>query len=487
MSAAENSNPALARAEHSLGTAFSRLGRLDEAETAYRRALQTDPGFAAAHRELGELLERRGRLHEARQSLEAALQIEPRSPRALSVMGKILLLLGDHPAAVACYRAAAAADPNGAAPQINLGLALQVSGDVEGSLEALRRATAKAPGDANAHAHLAAALIHFGRASEAVGSAREAIRLDPTSSQARISLGTALAASGDLEAGVTEVRTALAPATSPGKVLSVLGAKLVDAGAADASLECFRRLLKFEPDHAPAQHLVAARSGASVERDPSGYVRKLFDSYADTFDQHLQGLGYTTPQKLMREIRALCTHSGPWDSLDLGCGTGLFGAEMAPRSRRLVGVDVSPKMLERARELTVYTELRCTDLLSALESEESASYDVVAAADVFVYVGKLDSIVPAVRRVLRSDGLFAFSTEAAEAAAHPAVPSHPGYFAGIRGRYAHTIEYLNELAQRHDFQIRLTHQTAIRTEAGRPVMGWLVIWRAGAAGHSDPP
>jgi hypothetical protein len=41
-------------------------------------------------------------------------------------------------------------------------------------------------------------------------------------------------------------------------------------------------------------------------------------------------------------------------------------------------------------------------------------YDVVSAADVFIYVGKLDSVIPAVRKVLRANGLFAFSTEDAE-------------------------------------------------------------------------
>jgi len=478
-------NPALARVHQSLGTAFKLLGRSGEAEAAYRRTLQLDPGSAVAHTGLGEVLERSGRLHEARQSLEAALQIDARSMPALTALGKTLLLLGDYPAAVARYRVAAAADPNGAVAQINLGAALRVSGDLDGSIEVLRRAIAIAPGNADAHGHLAEALLQSGRPADAVDSAREAIRLNPDSSEARISLGTALAALGDLEGGAAEVRNAAAPGTAPGKIFSVLGSRLVDAGAADASLECFKRLLQFEPDNVLARHFVAARTGENVERDPSGYVRDLFDSYADTFDQHLKKLGYTTPQKLMVEILAVGDPATPWDCLDLGCGTGLFGAEIASRSRRLVGVDVSAKMIECTRKLNLYTELRCTDLLTALESEASESYDVVAAADVFVYVGKLDSIVPAVRNVLRRDGIFAFSTEAAEGPTNLADPSNRGYLAGIRGRYTHTLEYLNELAGRHDFRVKLIKQTPIRTEGSRPVMGWLVIWLAGGGGDRE--
>jgi predicted TPR repeat methyltransferase len=469
-------NPSLGSVHQSLGTAFKLLRRFGEAEAAYRRALQLDPGSAVAHRDLGEVLERSDRLHEARQSLEAALQIDPRSVQALTALGHTLLRLGDYAAAVAHYRAAAAADPNAAPLQINLGLALRVSGDIDGSLEALRRAIANAPGHADAHAHLADALLHAGCPADAVDSAREAIRLNSRATEARITLGTALAAQGDLESGAAEVRNALAPGTPPGQIFSMLGSKLADAGAADASLECFKRLLEFEPADVMARHLVAARTGVNVERDPSGYVRRLFDSYADTFDQHLRALDYTTPQKLMLEILAAWDWAPPWDSLDLGCGTGLFGAEIASKSRRLVGVDVSPKMIERARELNLYTELRCADLLTALESEASESYDVVAAADVFVYVGRLDSIVPAVRNVLRRGGIFAFSTEAADGATKLADPSNRGYLAGIRGRYTHTLEYLNELARRHDFRVKLVKQTPIRIEGDRHIMGWLMIW-----------
>jgi predicted TPR repeat methyltransferase len=151
-----------------------------------------------------------------------------------------------------------------------------------------------------------------------------------------------------------------------------------------------------------------------------------------------------------------------------------------------VGVDVSARMIERARELNVYTELRCTDVLTALENETSESYDVVAAADVFVYVGKLDSIIPQVRRVLRPGGIFAFSTEAADASASPADALDQGYRVGIRGRYTHTLEYLNALGERHDFTIRHIKETPIRTEGSRSVMGWLVIWRAGAADRNEP-
>jgi len=59
---ANNRSPALHAACFNWGTVLSALGRHDEAEAAYRRALALQPGFPPAHLNLGHLLERRGEL-----------------------------------------------------------------------------------------------------------------------------------------------------------------------------------------------------------------------------------------------------------------------------------------------------------------------------------------------------------------------------------------------------------------------------------------
>jgi len=104
----------------------------------------------------------------------------------------------------------------------------------------------------------------------------------------------------------------------------------------------------------------------------------------------------------------------PWDVLDLGCGTGLVGEVIAIHARELVGVDLSAKMLERARERNCYTRLLRSDLLAALDAEPACHHDVVTAGDVFIYVGNLDRVMASIRRVIRTGGVFAFTVEAAE-------------------------------------------------------------------------
>jgi predicted TPR repeat methyltransferase len=102
----------------------------------------------------------------------------------------------------------------------------------------------------------------------------------------------------------------------------------------------------------PVKHLIAALSGGDSERAPSEYVQQLFDQYAQKFDSHLvEVLSYSVPDKLAELLRPHAESSrAKWAMLDLGCGTGLSGAAIAPYARELVGVDLSSKMLEKARE-----------------------------------------------------------------------------------------------------------------------------------------
>jgi predicted TPR repeat methyltransferase len=210
-------------------------------------------------------------------------------------------------------------------------------------------------------------------------------------------------------------------------------------------------------------------------------VRQLFDASAATFDRELVSkLGYEIPREMVEAIETVAGAGlprGGWDVLDLGCGTGLVGEHIAPHSRRLVGIDLAPKMIERARARNIYTDLICADLLEALTEEDArrARYDVMTAADVFIYVGKLDTVIPAIRRVLHPGGLFAFSAEGVEFVSGR---EREDYCLGVMGRYAHGADYLRRLSALYGFSVELWRQSRIRFEHRRPVAGWLTVWRA---------
>jgi len=76
--------PDYAEAHNSLGNTLNGLGRLNEAESSYRRALEIKPDYAEVHSNLGNTLTVLGRLNEAEASYRRALDIKPDSAEAHS-------------------------------------------------------------------------------------------------------------------------------------------------------------------------------------------------------------------------------------------------------------------------------------------------------------------------------------------------------------------------------------------------------------------
>ncbi len=437
--------------------------------------------YASAHQSLGELLHDRGRLQEARLSFESALCADPALNQSRIRLADTLVELGELNQAASCYRDAIPRSPAPAAIYTRLGIALWKAGDAAGALDAFERSTSGNPPSAEAHYNIGSALLELRRFDEAVKSAHEALRLRPGFSEAASLCAAGLAAMGAVEKGVELLRESGAVRALSGhqRPVMTLALRLMGSRLFEPAHRCLEKALQEEPGDAMARHLLAAVSGENPERPVDGYVRHLFDASAASFDADLvTRLGYGIPREMVDALRAVeSAPAVPWRVLDLGCGTGLVGVEIGPYTRSLVGVDLAPNMIERAHHRNLYTGLHCMDLMAALSLEQGqgARYDVVTAADVFIYVGKLDRVIPAIRRVLSPGGLFAFSAEAADVVVED-VPD--GYRLGVMGRYAHTADYLQRLAGQNGFGIELLHRTCIRFEHRRPVDGWLTIWRA---------
>jgi predicted TPR repeat methyltransferase len=96
--------------------------------------------------------------------------------------------------------------------------------------------------------------------------------------------------------------------------------------------------------------------------------------------------------------------------LDLGCGTGLSGAAFRPLVDWLVGVDLSPGMVELARSKGLYDRLVVAELLEYLRGEEARPH-LVIAADVFCYIADLVPALREIARVMAPDGVLGFTVE----------------------------------------------------------------------------
>src|SRR5262249_37322411 len=144
------------------------------------------------------------------------------------------------------------------------------------------------------------------------------------------------------------------------------------------------------------------------------YVKVLFDNFASTFDVHLQRLEYRAPELVVETLRENGLPAGrESDILDAGCGTGLCGTLLRDYARKLVGVDLSAGMLEKARASGRYDELTEGELTAFMRAHP-ASCDVIASADTLCYFGDLREPAVAAAAALRPGGRFAFSVEMAE-------------------------------------------------------------------------
>jgi predicted TPR repeat methyltransferase len=130
------------------------------------------------------------------------------------------------------------------------------------------------------------------------------------------------------------------------------------------------------------------------------------------------------------------------------------------------GVDLSPRMLERARRARLYTRLVEGDLVSFLAEEPDGSADLVIAADVFVYMAGLQDVFREAHRVLTRDGLFAFTVQAHDG---------EGIVLGEDKRYAHGEAYIRALAAETSFQVAVVDGVSTREDRGIDVPGLLVV------------
>ena len=328
---------------------------------------------------------------------------------------------------------------------------------------ALSRAVALAPEDALAHFRLALVFVDTGRPAAAVAALDRSLDLDPGNARAHNNRGSALQLAGRTAEAEQAFRRALELDPDLEQPYLNLGHLLEKQGRSGDAACLYEAAIARGLDHASFGHHLAAALGRPADRAPDRWVRATFDNFAPTFEQRLHALGYDAPARLAAML--LPRLAVPVDVLDLGCGTGLCGTALAARKRRLVGVDLSGKMLALARERGVYDALHSDDVETLLAGAGDDTFDVVVAADVFIYIGALERVFAQVARVLRPDGWFAFTTEDCATGDHALLPT---------GRFGQSHGYIARLAGT-SFALAVAEPAVIRTESGTPVRGRLYL------------
>jgi predicted TPR repeat methyltransferase len=234
-------------------------------------------------------------------------------------------------------------------------------------------------------------------------------------------------------------------------------------GDRNGAIVAFRTAETTDPSDRNGAGLRLMRLGAS---DIAGmrptYVKALFDQYAPRFEAALvDDLGYRGPALLLAAVAiARAAADRPLTfrrAIDLGCGTGLAARAF---------IDLSPRMIERARATGLYAEVDVAEIVEGLGGRPDGCADLILAADVMVYVHDMTALLREVARVLAAGGLFAFTVE-----------SHAGegVVLGEGLRYAYSESRVRALVAAAGLVLDRLESVSSRTESGVQVPGLVVV------------
>src|SRR6266404_446655 len=244
---------------------------------------------------------------------------------------------------------------------------------------------------------------------------------------------------GDLPAAADLLSQATELAPGFASAWFTLGEIREQLGERDAAIAAFRKAQDTDPDDRHGASLRLMLLGAQELSDmPPAYVRALFDQYAPKFETALvDDLGYRGPALLFKAVLTarLAVRKPAFfkRAVDLGCGTGLAATAFAKEVDHFFGIDLSPRMIERARATGLYAQLEIAEMVQGLSSKPEGSADLILAADAMVYLAELAAVLGEARRVLVPGGLLAFTLE---------THGGDGVVLGEGLRYAHGAPYV---------------------------------------------
>src|SRR3954471_2904787 len=339
------------------------MGHFAEAARLYQEVLGANPAHLEALYSLGMVFFQTNQLDQADSLFGQVLRIAPSAAEALCMRGITLVKLNRAEEGLSCFKSAIAIRPDFVEALSNHATTLVQLGRYSEGLQELDRVLALNPQHALSWNNRGNALFAQKRYGEAIESYDRALAIFPEFPDAKLNRLYAL---GDLKRATPEFP----------EILVAQGVELMRRQQFVDALRCFDEALSIRPDYPEAiEHRLATLRGG---------VRHLFDECAPEFEASmLNNLNYRGHMQVREAAES--TWTGPRAGLaiaDLGCGTGLVGAQFRDWASggRLDGVDFAPRMLEEAKARGIFDNLILSDVEPFLD-QAGEQYDLLVTAD----------------------------------------------------------------------------------------------------------
>ncbi|MFI4955998.1 MAG: tetratricopeptide repeat protein [Gammaproteobacteria bacterium] len=415
---------------YNFATLNAKRNDFDQAILLFERMLDVEPDFAQAYYNVAICYMKKGDVRTAMTHLKNAVTLVPHYVEAQHLLGGILLRMDKFQEAEVHLKAALAANPDHPAVLCHMGIAYVHLGRMDDARENLIRSIALDSSLAEAHYHLGLVALKAGQIDEADTHFQSTIARDPQHFSAYYNL-------------------------------ALIKKKQAQYKLAEHFIE---KAYAIAPEHPFVAYLYGILNTSKAPTvTPPDYVASLFNEYAPYYDEHLtKVLNSDLPMTCLAVFKKV--HDKPVNTtVDLGCGTGLCGAMFRDQTQRLIGVDLSEKMLDKARDKKIYDTLYQEDMLAMLRRAEH-KIDLVLCCDALVYVGALEPFFEALKKALKEGGHALFTCEAGESP----------FALSIDGRFTHSEYYIRDCAMQHGFTINAFENTVLREQNGKPVMGYVV-------------
>ena len=260
-----------------LGNSLHKNGKMEIAESAFRKVLEHEPNNPVANHFLGVIAHQSGHLEDAVRLIKKAVRLAPSYKQAHNNLGNIYEALGKPEAAISSYRNALDLDAKYSDALFNLGIALRQVNKILEAEEVFLECVRLDPKRADLQYEIGQTYQKLGKRTEAQIAYRIALELDPQHTEARLNVGNILTTLGKIDEAIKEFDIALENSPKHIKLINSKGVAQRKIGLFNESLESSKQSLELDPDNIETLNTLGAayQTLGDNERAADCYWRAL--------------------------------------------------------------------------------------------------------------------------------------------------------------------------------------------------------------------